>query len=243
MTRIKTSYCGESGASCKPIIGEEDNRITIIVKEIHCDTFIKNARIYYPPTTTTTSTSLPSTNAPSETSNASNEWYIWVIIGIAFVFIIGIIIAIFVCWKKQICLFEKKTEAKKRITITDTADPQIITKAEDVPEPQPESKPETQPKTPVEEISPPPKVAKKSKKKSKKSKKGKKEKKPAKKDTKDDPIPPETPVVDAADHVTLSKEPDSVAPPPPPPPPPPQVASFPLSLKEQQVFDEDYYTP
>uniref|UniRef100_A0AC35GIF6 Uncharacterized protein n=1 Tax=Panagrolaimus sp. PS1159 TaxID=55785 RepID=A0AC35GIF6_9BILA len=153
----------------------------------------------------------------------------------------------FVCWKKQICLFTNETEVKKKITITDTVDPQIITKAEDIPEPKlkskPESKPETKPKTKtIEEIAPPPKAAKKSKKKSKKSKKGKKEKKPAKKDIKDDPIPPEAPVVDAADRVTPSMEPDSVA----PPPTPPHINSFghPLSgLPVQQVLDEDYYTP
>uniref|UniRef100_A0A914PCJ0 Uncharacterized protein n=1 Tax=Panagrolaimus davidi TaxID=227884 RepID=A0A914PCJ0_9BILA len=95
MIEIKTKYCGEYGASCKPLIVEVDKRITIIIKEASssCQTLIKNARIYYPPTTTTTSTPLPSTIAPSETSDASSEWYIWVIIGVAFVFIIGIIIA------------------------------------------------------------------------------------------------------------------------------------------------------
>uniref|UniRef100_A0AC35F8E3 Uncharacterized protein n=1 Tax=Panagrolaimus sp. PS1159 TaxID=55785 RepID=A0AC35F8E3_9BILA len=95
MNEIITNYCGLRAASCKPLIGEEDKRITVIVEKVSssCQTLIKNARIYYPPTTTTTSTSLPSTNAPSETSNASNEWYIWVIIGVVFGFIIGIIIA------------------------------------------------------------------------------------------------------------------------------------------------------
>uniref|UniRef100_A0AC35GFZ3 Uncharacterized protein n=1 Tax=Panagrolaimus sp. PS1159 TaxID=55785 RepID=A0AC35GFZ3_9BILA len=89
MVEIKTSYCGMSAASCKPSTGY-DKKITIIVKEASstCQTLIKNARIYYPPTTTTTSTPVPSTKFPSETSNASSEWYIWVIIGIAFVFII-----------------------------------------------------------------------------------------------------------------------------------------------------------
>uniref|UniRef100_A0AC35EZ37 Uncharacterized protein n=1 Tax=Panagrolaimus sp. PS1159 TaxID=55785 RepID=A0AC35EZ37_9BILA len=269
MKRVETSYCGQNAASCEPLTGEGDKKITIIVQEAssNCHPLIKNARIYYPPTTTT-STSLPSTKSPSETSNASTEWYIWVIIGVVFGLLIGIIIAIFGCWKKQICLFQKKSEAKKRITMTDTVDPQIITKAEDAPkrttitdtvetgivtkvedfpelklDPKPESKPEAKPKTKTtEEIAPPPKAAKKSKKKPKKSKKAKKQKTPVKKDTKDDPIPLEAPFVDVVDLVTLSKEPDSVA---TPPPPPPQVASSgrPLSEKEQQLFDEDYYTP
>uniref|UniRef100_A0AC35GM36 ATP synthase F0 subunit 8 n=1 Tax=Panagrolaimus sp. PS1159 TaxID=55785 RepID=A0AC35GM36_9BILA len=59
---------------------------------------------------------------PSETSEASIEWYIWFIIGVAFVLLIGIITAIFVCWKKQICLFKKNTEANKKITIMNTVD-------------------------------------------------------------------------------------------------------------------------
>uniref|UniRef100_A0AC35FDJ8 Uncharacterized protein n=1 Tax=Panagrolaimus sp. PS1159 TaxID=55785 RepID=A0AC35FDJ8_9BILA len=96
MRRIKTSYCGMLAVSCKPLIGY-DKKITIIVEKgsSTCPTFIKNARIYYPPTTTTTSTSLPSTKsiALSETSNASSEVYIWVIIGVVFGLLIGIIIA------------------------------------------------------------------------------------------------------------------------------------------------------
>uniref|UniRef100_A0A914QTK2 Uncharacterized protein n=1 Tax=Panagrolaimus davidi TaxID=227884 RepID=A0A914QTK2_9BILA len=245
MEKVQTSYCGIYAASCKPLI--DDKMITIIVEEVSstCRIFIKNAKIYYPPTTTSTSTtSLPSKESATqtETSEASIEWYIWVIIGVAFVLLIGIIIAIFVCWKKQIGLFKEKTEAKKKITIMDTVDSQIDSKAEDAQNPKNdelEAKPDPKPKskTPAEEIPRPPKAAKK---KSKKSKKGKKQKKHAKKDPVDDPVPPETPVVDAADLVTPSKEPDSVA------PPPPQMNSVghPLSgLTKQQVLDEDYYTP
>uniref|UniRef100_A0A914R6L2 Uncharacterized protein n=1 Tax=Panagrolaimus davidi TaxID=227884 RepID=A0A914R6L2_9BILA len=226
MKQIETSYCGMPAASCYPLI--VDKRITIIVQDVSstCRIFIKNAQIYYPPTTT--SLSLPSTESATQplTSEASNEWYIWVIIGVAFVLLIGIIIAVFVCWKKQVCLFKKKSEAKKRTTITDTVETGIVTKAEDAPEPKLESKPETKPKTPAEEIPRPPKAAKKPKKKSKKSKK-EKQKTPVKKDTVDDPIPLEALVVYAADHVTPSIEPDSVAPPPPPRPPSPIYSSVP----------------
>uniref|UniRef100_A0AC35FDW1 Uncharacterized protein n=1 Tax=Panagrolaimus sp. PS1159 TaxID=55785 RepID=A0AC35FDW1_9BILA len=95
MKNFQTSYCGAYDASCKPLI--VDKKITIIVEEINCRTFIKNAKIYYPPTTTTSTTFLPSTESAAQTSEASNEWYIWVIIGIAFVLLTGIIIAIFVC--------------------------------------------------------------------------------------------------------------------------------------------------
>uniref|UniRef100_A0AC35EUK9 Uncharacterized protein n=1 Tax=Panagrolaimus sp. PS1159 TaxID=55785 RepID=A0AC35EUK9_9BILA len=142
MEQTVTSYCGEYAASCKPFI--VDKRITIIVVEdvsSTCPTYITNAKIYYPQTTT--STSLPSSKSSTQTatSEASNEWYIWVIIGVAFVLLIGIIIAIFVCWKKQICVFKKKTEAaKKRTTIMDTAESGgIVRKAEDIPEPKLES--------------------------------------------------------------------------------------------------------
>uniref|UniRef100_A0A914QD14 ZP domain-containing protein n=1 Tax=Panagrolaimus davidi TaxID=227884 RepID=A0A914QD14_9BILA len=250
MKNFQTSYCGAYDASCKPLI--IDKRITIIVEEINCPTFIKNAKIYYPPTTSTSATTaLPSTESATQTSEASIEWYIWVIIGVPFVLLIGIIITIFVCWKKQICLFKEKTETKTKtkITIMDTVDSQINSKGEgtldpknDEPEAKSDPKPKSKPKAmPTEENAPPPKATKKKSKKSKKSKKGKKQEKFAKKDTKDDPIPPETPVVDAAHRVTLSKEPDSVA-----PLPPPQVNSFvhPLSgSTRQQVLDEDYYTP
>uniref|UniRef100_A0A914QF16 Uncharacterized protein n=1 Tax=Panagrolaimus davidi TaxID=227884 RepID=A0A914QF16_9BILA len=121
MKQTETSYCGENDASCKPLI--EDNRITITVEEASstCRTFIKNATIYYPPTTTTSTstTSVPSTKSATqtETSEASNDWYIWVIIGVALVLLIGIIIAIFVCWKKRICLFKKKTEEIDQISL------------------------------------------------------------------------------------------------------------------------------
>uniref|UniRef100_A0A914PCD0 Uncharacterized protein n=1 Tax=Panagrolaimus davidi TaxID=227884 RepID=A0A914PCD0_9BILA len=208
MKQTETSYCGVYAASCKPLI--EDNRITIIVEEVSsdCRIFIKHATIYYSPTTSTTS--LPSKESPTSsiTSEASIEWYIWFIIGVTFAFTIAIIIIIYVCWKKQICLFKEKTEAKKKITIMDTVDSGIITKAEDIPEPKLESKPETKPKTKTaEEIPRPPKAAKKSKKiskKSKKSKKGKKQKKPAKKYTVDDPFP-ETPVADLFENVEAIK--------------------------------------
>uniref|UniRef100_A0AC35GNM6 Uncharacterized protein n=1 Tax=Panagrolaimus sp. PS1159 TaxID=55785 RepID=A0AC35GNM6_9BILA len=119
MKENETSYCGINVASCKPLIN--DNRITIKVHDASstCQAVIKNATIYYPPTTSTSTTSLPSTKsvAPSETSEGSNEWYIWVIIGIALVLLIGIIIAIFVCWKKRICLFKKKTEEIDQISL------------------------------------------------------------------------------------------------------------------------------
>uniref|UniRef100_A0AC35GFA5 Uncharacterized protein n=1 Tax=Panagrolaimus sp. PS1159 TaxID=55785 RepID=A0AC35GFA5_9BILA len=41
MQEIKTKYCGLAAESCKPLIGEEDKRITIIVKASSaCDTLI-----------------------------------------------------------------------------------------------------------------------------------------------------------------------------------------------------------
>uniref|UniRef100_A0AC35FCI2 Uncharacterized protein n=1 Tax=Panagrolaimus sp. PS1159 TaxID=55785 RepID=A0AC35FCI2_9BILA len=209
---FQTSYCGAYDASCKPFI--YGKRITIIVEEINCPTFIKNAKIYYPPTTSTTS--LPSTKsvAPSETSEGSNEWYIWVIFGVAFVLLIGIIIAIFVSEDVPELKLDPKPETKPKTPAEEIAPPPKAAKK-----------------------------SKKKTKKSKKEKKQKTPVKKDTVDDLI-PLEAHVVYAADVVTPSMEPDSVVPPPPPPPPPPQIKSSGHPLKcLTPEQVLDEDYYSP
>uniref|UniRef100_A0A914YJ86 Uncharacterized protein n=1 Tax=Panagrolaimus superbus TaxID=310955 RepID=A0A914YJ86_9BILA len=224
MNSIQTPYCGIYDASCKPFMDNE-NKITIIVESISCPTFIQRAKIYVPPTPS--SSLSPSEPSSPDVADASTKWYIWIImVGVILLFIGGIILGIVFCWKKQLCCFEQKKEIKKKITISETVNSTLITKDENILEANlPKSPPKPTQKT-AEEIPPSPKAAtkdtKKVEKKAKKVEEEKKEKKIPKKETVDD-VPSSAPETQSA-------------------PPAPVFSNIPPRpiITQEQILEEDY---
>uniref|UniRef100_A0A914YLA5 Transmembrane protein n=1 Tax=Panagrolaimus superbus TaxID=310955 RepID=A0A914YLA5_9BILA len=156
MMYASTYYCqGLAVKSCNPEIGAE-GRIKIEISDVGCPVTIKNAKIYVPSATTssTTSSILDSDSA----SNAGLQWYYWILIVFGILLIVFCGVGIWICvWKKNILSDCKKKPAnpvpvESIVSTTVTQEIKTVTKDEktkEEPSPKVKPKPKTsKPKTP-----------------------------------------------------------------------------------------------
>uniref|UniRef100_A0A914YQ28 Uncharacterized protein n=1 Tax=Panagrolaimus superbus TaxID=310955 RepID=A0A914YQ28_9BILA len=146
--------------SCSPAIDAE-GRIKIELSDAECPVVIKNAQIYVPPATTssTTSSILDSDSA----SNAGLQWYYWILIVFGILLIVFCGVGIWICvWKKNILSDCKKKSAKpvpveSIVSTTVTQEIKTVTKDEKEEKPkQKKPKDEQKPKTPKPSTEPAP---------------------------------------------------------------------------------------
>uniref|UniRef100_A0A914YNX8 Uncharacterized protein n=1 Tax=Panagrolaimus superbus TaxID=310955 RepID=A0A914YNX8_9BILA len=157
-------YCGAGPvSSCNPAIDAE-GRIKIEISDVECPVTIKNAKIYVPSATTssTTSSNLDSHSA----SNAGLQWYYWILIVFGILLIVFCGIGIWICvWKKNILSDCKKKSAKpvpveSIVSTTVTQEIKTVTKDEKEEKPKQEKLKKEKPKEEKSKNDPKPKSPK-----------------------------------------------------------------------------------